>query len=412
MHPHDGGKRARALRIGEIEHLILSLAVREIGPRDDAGGHMLRKRGICGLIALGKRIPDNGDGGPGAEREDEQQDDDHSEENAERPENDALHGAAAGSTNSNTSFINPSLHILYAIEIPRRARISPPARERRILRRRTIHSAQDAAPVSSTRARPRRHRVRPDVAFHGQAPPPTVTNHYLVEDGKVRLVSQNGKDVIILKDKTLYALDTAARTAQTLPNATLEEMNAHLKATSQRLLESLAKDPPEKRATETPVFERLAADNEKRARPLPSDYVMSNQSESVGGQACRLWERSENGILRRQICVAPVNEVPGGADILAGMKSLSEVYGGSIYALGLGFGLSPWWSSIESLRGVPLLIREFGSDGSSTLFEVTFTGIHVEPKNASLFDIPDGYERKGNPLAPPVAKPAAAAPTR
>jgi hypothetical protein len=251
-----------------------------------------------------------------------------------------------------------------------------------------------------------------DMTVHVLAPsaPPSGTNHYFAEDGKVRFVTMDGKAIVIAKDKTIYTLDTVARTVMTL-DLTLDQMNASLNASSARLRDVFANEPSEQRRTANQLSEAM----ERQQKPQASDYVLTGSSESVGGRTCQVWERSENGIRRRQICVAPVDEVPGGTDILAGMKSLSELYGGSVSALGIGFGVSPWWSSIESLHGVPLLIREFDPKGTAASYEVTFTGIHVEPKNPALFDIPEGYEQKGSMLARPAPPPGAApapAPTR
>jgi hypothetical protein len=70
--------------------------------------------------------------------------------------------------------------------------------------------------------------------------------------------------------------------------------------------------------------------------------------------------------------------------------------------------MSPWWASIESLHGVPLLVREIDPTGTRAVLETTLTGIHVEAKNPSLFEIPEGYQQKANPL--PATAPAASPP--
>ena len=63
-----------------------------------------------------------------------------------------------------------------------------------------------------------------------------------------------------------------------------------------------------------------------------------------------------------EICVAPVSALPGGAEILNGMKTLGQFRQGSFVALGVDFGLAEWWPEFASLDGVPLLVREFKFD--------------------------------------------------
>jgi hypothetical protein len=81
------------------------------------------------------------------------------------------------------------------------------------------------------------------------------------------------------------------------------------------------------------------------------------------------------------------------------MKVLSQYWHGSTSALGVEFGPAVWWSGIEGLGGVPILIREF-KDGTAVA-ETTLTGMRPDVPNASLFDIPDGYPLREQPLGAP-----------
>jgi hypothetical protein len=125
------------------------------------------------------------------------------------------------------------------------------------------------------------------------------------------------------------------------------------------------------------------------------DYRVTVRFESVDGRACRVWEESESGAKRLELCVAPVASVPGGAEILSGMKTLSEFRQGCDFALGVELGLADWWPDIASLGGVPLLIREYKYD--SVVSEVMLTSMHPGVPSATRFDIPSGFQTQQGP---------------
>ena len=96
-----------------------------------------------------------------------------------------------------------------------------------------------------------------------------------------------------------------------------------------------------------------------------------------------------------ELCVAPLTSVQGGADIMTGMKTLSQFRQGSNFAFGVDFGLSEWWPDIARLGGVPLLIREYKYD--SVVSEILLTAIRQGVPKASLLDLPDGYQVQDGP---------------
>jgi len=130
-------------------------------------------------------------------------------------------------------------------------------------------------------------------------------------------------------------------------------------------------------------------------RPVPRDYRLTARFESADGRACRIWEERENGAKRLELCVAPLASVQGGADIVNGMKTLSQFRQGSNFAFGVDFGLSEWWPDIAHLGGIPLLIREYKYD--SVVSEVLLTAIRQGVPKASLLDLPDGYQVQEGP---------------
>jgi hypothetical protein len=230
-----------------------------------------------------------------------------------------------------------------------------------------------------------------ELGYRSLAQPPSApfAAHYVIQDDKVRVAGSDGTLVFIFKDQTIYILDNTSRTVTTRKHATLDEIAALSAGTLKKLQDAVATAPPDKRA----MLEQSARDmqelNERQSRPIPRDYRMTNRSESVDGHSCRIWEEHERGAKRLEFCVAAVTTLPGGADLLAGMKTLSQYWQGSMMALGVQYGPGPWWSEIQGLGGVPILMREF--KGDTVVGETMLTGIHVEAPAASIFDLPEGY---------------------
>jgi hypothetical protein len=139
----------------------------------------------------------------------------------------------------------------------------------------------------------------------------------------------------------------------------------------------------------------MKAVSDRLLQPVPRDYRITTRFESADGRACRIWEERENGTKRLELCVAPPASVQGGADIMGGMKTLSQFRQGSNFAFGVDFGLSEWWPDIARLGGVPLLIREYKYD--SVVSEILLTAIRQGVPKASLLDLPDGYQVQDGP---------------
>lgn len=122
---------------------------------------------------------------------------------------------------------------------------------------------------------------------------------------------------------------------------------------------------------------------------------MTARFESVDGHNCRVWEERENDAKRLELCVAPVAGLPGGADIIDGMKTLSRFRQGAKLALGVDFGLSEWWPDIAALGGVPLFVHEFKYDSLTS--ELTLSAIRQNPPDQTFFEAPADYQTQDGP---------------
>jgi hypothetical protein len=222
-----------------------------------------------------------------------------------------------------------------------------------------------------------------------------IVTHYAVQDGKVRVGGPNAKTVYVFKDKIMYVIDNTAHSAHVLKHATLNQVLAHYADSVKQLEEAAANSPPDSRADAERKAADIRAASDRMRVPVPRDYKVTVRFESVDGHACRIWEEREADAKRLELCVAPVAAIPGGAEILNGMKTLSQFRQGSNFAFGVEFGVSEWWEDFALLGGVPILVREFKYD--SQISEVMLSTMHPGEQAASLFDIPAGYQTIDGP---------------
>lgn len=226
--------------------------------------------------------------------------------------------------------------------------------------------------------------------------PPTVTvSHYVGEGGKVRIEDASGMHAYVFKDHTMYAIDTAAHTVHVLRHATLAQVIAHYEDAVQQLDKAALHAPPEERAAAEQKAADMRAVSDRLRKTVPRDYRVTVRFESVDGHACRIWEERENGAKRLELCVARPASVPGGAEMLAAMKVLSEFRQGSNFALGVDFGLADWWADTVTFGGVPLLIREYKYD--LMISEIMLSNMHERTPDPSVWDAPAGFQAQDGP---------------
>ncbi len=224
---------------------------------------------------------------------------------------------------------------------------------------------------------------------------PAVVTQYFVEGGKVRVGGPQAKTVYLFTDRTMYVVDNGSRTVHVLKRATVTQAAAHYADALKQLQDAASRASSEDR----PEAQRRAADmkvvSDRVGQPVPRQYRVTARFESVDGKACRIWEMREGEAKRLELCVAAAATVPGGVEILNGMKTLSQFRQGANFALGVEFGLAEWWPDIAALGGVPLLIREYKYQ--SEISEVLLSGMRLAVPDTGQFDLPAGYQTQDGP---------------
>jgi len=222
---------------------------------------------------------------------------------------------------------------------------------------------------------------------------PSISHHF-VQNGQTRIETADGV-AALFRNQSIITIDSKSRTFRINNGVTREQILARMVAQVDALRRKAATLPADQRAK----MEQQAAYLENRrletANTIPREYTVTLRSEVVDGHECRIWRETENGAMRLELCVVPVGELPGGDEILAGMKTLSDYPAfGSVAAVGVELGYGEWWPGIESLVGLPLLVREF--EHGDAAFEFTITNVHSDVPVGTRFDIPKGYQRQGH----------------
>jgi hypothetical protein len=223
-------------------------------------------------------------------------------------------------------------------------------------------------------------------ASRSDAPAPAVLTEYFVDHANVRIGGDAAKTLFLFKGPTLTVIDPAEHRCHVLQRATNAAFLAHYTDEVRLLKDAAARAPIDERGAAEQKAATLQAISDRLQTPIERDFKETARFDSVEGRACRVWEERENGAKRLEICVAPESGVPGGAEILAGMKTLSRFHEGGQFAIGVDFGFSDWWPDFALLGGVPLQIHEFKYD--SMVAEITIKGIRVEPGAAASMDPP------------------------
>jgi hypothetical protein len=227
---------------------------------------------------------------------------------------------------------------------------------------------------------------------------PTVAQ-YFVERGVVRVGAADAPRVLLFKDGTIYIIDNPSKSVHVLQNATLARLQQGRAEQVKKMEDMAANAPPDQRAAAEEAAAMTKDIYERMRKGTPRDFRPTSRSETAAAGTCRIWEEFEENIKRVELCVAPTGAVTGGEEILQGMRVLSGYFHGSLSAFGVEFGPVDVWPQIQSLGGLPVIIREF-KDGAA-VSETTVTGARPTSDSPGLFEIPPDYVRKEGPKVAP-----------
>jgi hypothetical protein len=222
---------------------------------------------------------------------------------------------------------------------------------------------------------------------------------YFAERDMVRVGAPDAGRFQLFKDGTIYIIDNPSKSVDVLRNATLARMQQGLAEQVRKMEDAASTAPPDQRAMAEKAATIAKEIYERQREGTPREFRVTTRTETAAGGACRIWEEYEQNVKRLELCVAPTAATPGGEEILQGMRILSGYFHGSLLAFGVEFGPVDVWPQIESLGGLPVVIREF-KDGVALSETRVAGGKHI-PDGSRLFEIPRDYLRKEGPKGAP-----------
>jgi len=219
------------------------------------------------------------------------------------------------------------------------------------------------------------------------------TNKLWADTGKLRLDMEEGKNSVIFKGETMYAIDHASKRVSVIDKQTMEQVGAQMKQMQAQMQERMAQMPPEQRAqVEKMMAQHGGMGAMGNAAPPPRTFKQTSRTEQVAGKPCTIWEVSENGAKVEEMCVAPMNAVTGGAEVLAALKNLGKMFEGISQQMGgaMGDRMTESWRELDQVKGFPVLTRDFENGKAKS--EQRLVTSRTEAVPASSFEPPASYK--------------------
>ncbi len=210
-----------------------------------------------------------------------------------------------------------------------------------------------------------------------------------VDGNRLRTQTDADGHYAIFKDDALYVVDPAKKSYMVLDRATLAQLSERMAGLRAQLQSRLAALPPDQRAQIEKMMGPAAGTG---TPPAAQSVQQTSRTDAAAGISCTVWDVNEAGVKVRELCVAPVAAVPGGADLMALMKTFVAAIKQMTSSFGTLAGndlLSQAWSNFTAMDGVPLVTRTFA--GGVATAESKLTSIRSESIPSSTFEVPADY---------------------
>jgi Domain of unknown function (DUF4412) len=215
---------------------------------------------------------------------------------------------------------------------------------------------------------------------------------FLFQDGAFRMERKDDDTnrITLFRDQVMYQIDPAAKTYRKLDKAQADQLADKMGQMRKMMEARMAQLPPEQRER----MEAMMGGAGKTAAPQFT-VAATGRSESVAGVSCQVMQINRGTAKEYEFCVAAPGTIPGGADMLKSMRDLASMMSGFVKTLGGGKGdsMTGYWSQLQQLNGVPILTRDFDSQGKVER-ENRLVAVKNESIPAALLQVPAGYTEK------------------
>ncbi|MFK8047785.1 MAG: hypothetical protein AB8B81_05050 [Halioglobus sp.] len=221
----------------------------------------------------------------------------------------------------------------------------------------------------------------------------TPKHRLLISDAYV--VTQDGEDRMLsrydLKNRTLLMIDHQQQSFSSISKETAAEFAQQLKDQIAKILEQIEALPPEKQAATRAGLERLIGKGYNDDGVLEAaNFSPTGDAGQFAGVQCQWFNYSE-GDRSGRACLAEPKELDGGEQLLAMLRTLSEIYtivkDGQHDEYQLALPNNPM---APMARLGKLAIRIAESNSKSTR-EVELLSVERAPAGEASFAIPSGF---------------------
>jgi hypothetical protein len=232
----------------------------------------------------------------------------------------------------------------------------------------------------------------------GAKTPPDLSKMWF-DGGKMRSES-GGKSgtSAIYKNRAMYILDAKSKSYRIIDKAMLDQMAAKLGDARKKMEASMANMPPERRAMVEKMMGQMGDAGTGAAAPK---RVLKNtgRSETIAGIKCAVWEASAGGKKEEELCAAAPGSIPGGDEMMKTLKEVGQMFQGFSESFNAGNRADNAWRDLDTIKGVPILSREFDDAGKVTS-ENRLSSARKESIPAGQFEVPAGYVEKKMSFGP------------
>jgi hypothetical protein len=212
------------------------------------------------------------------------------------------------------------------------------------------------------------------------------------DSGNFRAEDAEAHAVQIYKDKIIYIVEMDEKRYTTLDKDSIQSLSGQI-AEARKQMEARMKDmTPEQRE----MVEKMMGSMGGMAKEAPARSIKpTSRTESAAGQTCKVWEVMVGGAKEEELCVVAPGSLTGGAEMMATMKELGDLFRGFMDSLG-GAGsrnaINDAWRDLQAVNGIPIITRTFENGKPSQ--EIRLTAVRAESVPASQFAVPAGFKQK------------------
>ena len=218
-------------------------------------------------------------------------------------------------------------------------------------------------------------------------------NEMRIQGGNMR-ADMNGtadRQSMILTAKAMYVVDHKERTYTVMDDAMLRRIGGQMAQARQQMEAQMANLPPEQRAMMQRAMSGMTG--QQAGAAAHTEYRRTARTEAAAGVACKVWEGYAAGKKTEEVCIAAASAIPGGNELLAGMKQLGERIARMTQSMGFsGNAMQQVWSALNTLGGLPIIQRDY--EGGRVRSTSTLKAVRSEAVPASSFAPPAGYRAR------------------